>query len=180
MKILAFAASNSTASINKQLVTHAANLIKSDILPDAEIEILDLNDYEMPIYSIDRESSDGIPKLANDFFEKLGKADAIIVSYAEHNFSYTTAYKNIFDWATRINMKIFQDKPVIALSASVGEYGGATTLNAFIDKSDYFGADVKGNLSVGSFGDVFNSEKGILTNADLSAKLLTALQSLNK
>ena len=78
MKILAFAASNSTASINKQLVTHAANLIKSDILPDAEIEILDLNDYEMPIYSIDRESSDGIPKLANDFFEKLGKADAII------------------------------------------------------------------------------------------------------
>lgn len=179
MKVLAFAASNSTTSINKQLATHAANVLKSEISPHAELEVLDLNDFEMPIYSFDREGSNGIPKLAKDFFEKLGNADVIIISYAEHNFSYTTAYKNIFDWATRINMKIFQDKPVIALSASVGEYGAATTLNAFIDKSGYFGADVKGNLSVGSFGDVFDSEKGILTDADLSAKLLTALQSLN-
>lgn len=178
MKILAFAASSSTSSINKQLATHAANLYKTDISSDAEIEILDLNDFEMPIYSIDRESSDGIPQLAKDFFEKLGGADTIIISYAEHNFSYTTAYKNIFDWASRINMKIFQEKSVIALSASVGEYGGATTLQAFIDKADYFGANIKGSLSVGSFNDVFDSENGVLTDADLSLKLRVALKAL--
>ncbi|MEM9574654.1 MAG: NAD(P)H-dependent oxidoreductase, partial [Pseudomonadota bacterium] len=60
MKILAFAASNSAQSINKQLVTHASEIFKSEVYAGAEVEILDLNDFEMPINSIDREKSDGI------------------------------------------------------------------------------------------------------------------------
>ena len=45
MKILAFAGSNSTVSINKKLVTFASTFFSEN-----EVEILDLNDYEMPIY----------------------------------------------------------------------------------------------------------------------------------
>lgn len=56
MKVLAFAASNSRQSINKQLVTHAANLI-----PDTDVEILDLNDFELPLFSVDAEAELGKP-----------------------------------------------------------------------------------------------------------------------
>ena len=40
-KIIAFGASSSKTSINKQLATYAANLFKN-----AEVEVLDLNNYE--------------------------------------------------------------------------------------------------------------------------------------
>ncbi|MCJ8298887.1 MAG: NAD(P)H-dependent oxidoreductase, partial [Pseudomonadales bacterium] len=78
MRVLAFAASNSRNSINKALVTHAAQVLHNEINPKTEFEILDLNDFEMPIYSIDREKNEGIPKQAEDFFAKIGQADALI------------------------------------------------------------------------------------------------------
>lgn len=54
MKVIAFAASSSKESINKQLVTYAANLIEN-----AEVEVLDLNDYELPLFSVDKEKRIG-------------------------------------------------------------------------------------------------------------------------
>ena len=62
MKIVAFAGSSSKESINKKLVTYVA-----EQFPNVEKEILDLNDYEMPIFSVDREKHDGIPTLALEF-----------------------------------------------------------------------------------------------------------------
>ena len=56
MKVLAFAASNSRSSINKRLVTHAAEVFAQEIDTTAEAEVIDLNDYELPIYSEDREA----------------------------------------------------------------------------------------------------------------------------
>ena len=57
-KIIAFGASSSETSINKQLVTYAANQFEN-----TTVEILDLNDYEMPIFSIDKEKN-GIPNFS--------------------------------------------------------------------------------------------------------------------
>ncbi len=82
MRIIAIAATNSKNSINKQLLTYAAGL-----LTDATVEILDLNDYEMPIFSVDRERDKGIPQVAHDFYEKIGQADGVLISFAEHNGS---------------------------------------------------------------------------------------------
>ena len=62
MKLLAFAASSSSKSINKQLVTYAASLVE-----DADVEVLDLNDYELPLFSEDREKELGHPDLAKAF-----------------------------------------------------------------------------------------------------------------
>ena len=69
-KIIAFGASSSRNSINKQLATFAAHQFKN-----VEIEILDLNDYEMPIFSVDKEKENGIHNLATDFYTKIGSAD---------------------------------------------------------------------------------------------------------
>ena len=69
-KIIAFGASSSKTSINKQLATYTANQFQN-----VSVEILDLNDYEMPIYSVNKEKENGIPQLAHDFYSKLGSAD---------------------------------------------------------------------------------------------------------
>jgi chromate reductase, NAD(P)H dehydrogenase (quinone) len=173
MKLLAFAASSSSQSINKQLVTFASSLVKN-----ATVEILDINDYEMPLFSEDREKELGQPALAAEFFTKLGKADAIIISFAEHNGSYTAAYKNLFDWASRIDMKLFQNKPVVLLSTSPGPGGANTVLTAASASAPYFAADVKGSLSVPSFYENFDVETQKLTNGALLAELTTVVNTL--
>ena len=52
MKILAIPASSSQNSINRQLLTYAARLIDDGLIPDATVEMLDLNDYELSLIHI--------------------------------------------------------------------------------------------------------------------------------
>ena len=89
--IVAFGASSSQNSINRKLAHFAAQQV-----PNAHIKLLDLNDYEMPLYSTDREK-EGIPEKARGFKAALQGSDGIIISFAEHNGAYTTAFKNIYD-----------------------------------------------------------------------------------
>ncbi|KZN34229.1 NADPH-dependent FMN reductase [Pseudoalteromonas luteoviolacea S2607] len=173
MKVLAFAASNSRQSINQQLVKYAASKIEN-----AEIEVLDLNDFEMPIYSSDRESESGIPDQAQRFYDKIGAADVILISFAEHNGSYTAAYKNIFDWTSRIDMKVYQNTPMLLMATSPGPGGAQSVLGAAVNSAPYFAADVKASLSVPSFFDNFDVEAAKLTNDEIEASLESALKQL--
>ncbi len=173
MKLLTFAASSSSKSINKQLAVYAASLVE-----DAEVEVLDINDYEMPIFSQDKEEVLGQPDEAKSFYKKLGQADAIIISFAEHNGSYTAAYKNLFDWTSRIDMKLFQNKPMVLLSTSPGPGGAATVLNAAKTSSPYFAGDVKASLSVPSFFDNFDMDKQIISSPEILAQLQAAMNEL--
>jgi NAD(P)H-dependent FMN reductase len=122
-KIIAFGAS-SRNSINKQLATFAANQFKN-----TEVEILDLNDYEMPLFSVDKEKENGIHNLAQQFYDKIGSADFIIISFAEHNGAYSSAFKNLLDWTSRINAKTFQEKPMLLMATSPGARGGSSVLD---------------------------------------------------
>ena len=88
--------------------------------PNADVETLDIHDYEMPIFSAEREQQLGQPDLAKKFFAKIGAADALVVSFAEHNGTYSAAYKNLFDWTSRIDQKLFQNKPTLLLATSPG------------------------------------------------------------
>lgn len=178
MKLLAFAASNSTTSINKKLVQYACTQLKEDILPDADVELIDLNDFEMPIYSPEREESTGVPEQAKSFYQKIGEADALLISFAEHNGYYTSAYKNLFDWASRIDMKVYQDKPVVLMATSPGKGGAANALKAAEGSAPYFGMDVKSSISIPAFYDNFDMGKGELSNPDLREQLIQALSQL--
>lgn len=172
-RVLAFAASSSRQSINKQLVKHAASMLN-----DIEIDLLDINDFEMPIYSSDREQEFGIPQQAKDFFQRITDADGVMISFAEHNGSYTAAYKNLFDWASRIDMKVFQGKPVLYLATSPGPGGASSVLGAAVNSAPYFGAEVKAHLSVPSFYDNFDMENQRLKEPNLADKLMTAMMVL--
>jgi len=173
MKLLAFAATSSRKSINKQLVTYAAQQFEN-----ADIEILDINDYELPLFSEDREAELGQPELANKFLQKIAESDALIISFAEHNGSYTVAYKNIFDWASRINQKVFQNKPMVMLSTSPGPGGASSVLTAAANSAPYFDGDVKASVSVPSFYDNFDMEQTRITNDEVNNEFLNALNTL--
>jgi NAD(P)H-dependent FMN reductase len=175
MKIIAFAASSSRKSINKQLVSHAANLVDN-----AQVEVLDINDYEMPLYSSDREEELGKPQLAQDFLDKIASADALVIGFAEHNGSYTAAYKNLFDWMSRAVQKVYQNKPLVLLATSPGPGGAATVLAAAVGSAPFFDGDVKAHLSIPSFYDNFDMENGQLKNAELSEKLASAMSMLSQ
>ena len=78
MHILTFGASNSSQSINQQLAVYTSSLFK-----DAQVEILDLNDFEMPIYSTDREQKNGIPEPAHTFYQKIGNYIGVGTRFVE-------------------------------------------------------------------------------------------------
>lgn len=176
MKLLTFAASSSSKSINKQLATYAASQVKHD--QGVEIDVLDINDYEMPLFSEDKETQLGQPQQAKDFYAKLGQADAIIISFAEHNGSYTAAYKNLFDWTSRLDQELFQNKPMLLLATSPGPGGAASVLTAATGSAPYFAGVVKASLSIPNFYDNFDLEKQTLTNPELQDKLHSALALL--
>jgi len=158
MKITAFAGSSSRESINKILVEYAAKQFEG-----AEVEILDLNDYEMPIFSVNREKHDGIPALALKFAEKIDSSGLLLISLAEHNSSYTTAFKNIFDWISRIkDRKHFGEKPVFLLATSTGAGGGKHVLAAFEARAPFSGANVLESFSLPKFKENFEAGKGII------------------
>ncbi|WP_305372211.1 NADPH-dependent FMN reductase [Photobacterium leiognathi] len=175
MKLLAFAATNSQQSINRALVTYTASQVNAD-----EVEILDLNDFEMAIYSIDRENASGIPEQAQLFFDKIGQADAVLISFAEHNGTYTAAYKNIFDWTSRINQKFYQQKPVIMLATSPGPGGAKNVLDTAVTSAPFFDANVVGSLSIPSFYENFDLEKQTLINEELNSQLISLVTKLNQ
>lgn len=81
MRLLVYATSNSSRSINRQLVRHAAAVLQAEILPTVEPELINIHDYEMPIYSFDREAADGIPQRAQDFRDLIDRADALLVPF---------------------------------------------------------------------------------------------------
>ena len=145
-RILAFAASNSSKSINRQLVEYAASLIEN-----AEIEKLDIHDYEMPLYRADREEADGIPQLAHDFLAQIAAVDGLLISISEHNGAYSAAFKNLFDWCSRIGRDVWQNKPMVLLSTSPGPGGAARALGIAESAAPHFGGDVKATMSVPKF-----------------------------
>ncbi len=164
-KILAFGASSSQNSINKKLASFVANLIAPN-----EAVIIDLNDFEMPIYSEDRELNDGIPEKALDLKKLINESSGIVISLAEHNGSYTSAFKNIYDWISVIEKVVWGDKPLLLLSASDGKRGGLTVLEAALSRFSRQSTYPIPHFNLPNFHENFSDTIGI-TNHDLKKEL---------
>lgn len=171
-KILAFGASSSQHSINKIFAAHTAGLFK-----EAQVEVIDLNDYEMPVFSVDKEAH--FPEQAKNFAQKIDQSDLIVISMAEHNGSYSAAFKNIFDWVSRIpERKVFADKKMLVLATSPGPRGGSSVLEAATKRFPFSGGVVAGSFSLPSFQQNFKDEIGI-TNPELKQQLLDIISKIN-
>ena len=163
-KILAIGASKSRRSINRQFASWVASRVDG-----AEVTTLDLNDFATPLFSVDLEEEGGIPGEAQRFLDTIRAHDGVAISLAEHNGSYAAAFKNIFDWTSRLEQQLWSGRPMLLLSTSPGARGGAGVHGAALTSFPHLGAEIAGGFSLPSFYDNFSGNDGI-TDAELAAK----------
>ena len=171
MKTIAFAGSNSSTSINQQFINIAATLVE-------HIEVIKLTDYTFPIYNIDIEEKEGIPKEVQNLDQKLSEATNFIISVPEHNGNISAFFKNSLDWLSRNNRNFLAHKKVVLLSTSPGKGGASSALQIAEKTLPYFGAEIVSTMSLGNFYD--QVKNGLIVHQETQNNLQNALSKLNK
>ena len=167
-KIIALGGSNSRNSINRTLAKYAA-----DKIDNTKTVVVDLNDYNLPLYGIDTERENGIPEDAIRLNSTLDSADGLVISLAEHNGSYSTAFKNAFDWLSRIDKNVWKNKPMLLMATSPGGRGGSSVLQTAKTTFPHLGGNIIADFSLPSFNANF-SEEGLIDkglNDELNDKI---------
>jgi len=171
--IVTIGGSNSKNSINKQLAEYTGGLLKNVALTK-----VDLNSFKMPLFSVDIENEQGFSKGVVDLNEVFVHADGFILSLAEHNGAYSAAFKNAFDWLSRIEGKLWRNKPMILLSSSPGGRGGQSVLEIALNRFPHMGGNIIGSMTFPSFYD--NFKEGKIANSELRSNLLKLVDEFEK
>jgi len=158
MKTIAFVGSNSSKSINKQLTL--------SLLKNQEVEFIDIQNWNVPMYSEDAQIKDGFPELINHLANQISTASNIIISVNEHNSDVSAFMKNILDWLSRHTKKIFTDKIVLVLSTSNGQRGGLSANEFTVGFCTRNGAVNVESVTFPSFSQYFDSEKQEISDND--------------
>ena len=165
-KVLVFAGSNSSTSINQVLAKYASTLLES-----SEAHVIELKDYPAPVFSEDIEKSEGYPETLNALNEIFNAHDAFIIALPEYNSSITPVFKNTVDWISRIERPTFKDKPVLLLSTSNGQRGAISVLNYVESLMPRWGGKVTAAYSLPNFSDNVDKITGRMTNPEEVKKL---------
>lgn len=167
--ILAFAGSNSSKSINYQLVKYTVSLIEGN-----EIQLLNMVNFPFPMFSEDYEKENGYSNSLIELKNDIVKAEGIIISVNEHNSGPSAYFKNLTDWLSRVERKFLDEKPVFLMSTSGGQRGGMTALEITKNVIPRFGAQVAATFSLPSFQENFSEGEGIV-NKELAKAHSAAL-----
>lgn len=129
MEILIFAGSTRQDSYNRKLAKAAAEIATGQ---GAQATLLELADYDIPLYNADLETR-GTPPDVIRFKQALHSHAAWIICCPEYNGSYPALLKNALDWASSPvkgdpvwgdGVLPFRGKVVGMCSASPGGLGG--------------------------------------------------------
>lgn len=126
-KILAFAGSTRSGSFNKKLVRLAAEAARA---AGAEVTLINLRDFPMPLFDGDLEDAEGLPDSARKLKSLFRNHDALLIASPEYNSSITGVLKNTIDWVSRTEtddepaLVAYKGKAAALLSASPGALGG--------------------------------------------------------
>ncbi len=172
-RIITIGGSSSKLSINKQLAEYAGSLVKG-----VSVVNIDLNDYSLPVYSVDIENESGFPTDLEALNSLVEDADGIVLSLAEHNGAYSAAFKNVFDWLSRIEGKVWRNKPMLLLSTSPGPRGGQSVMELALSRFPFNGGNISGSMSIPSFGK--NFKDGSVINEELNDKLKGLAEQFSK
>lgn len=172
-RIITIGGSSSKLSINKQLAEYTGSLVEG-----VEVLNIDLNDYDLPLYSVDIENESGFPNDLKTLNTLVEDTDGIVLSLAEHNGAYSAAFKNTFDWLSRIEGKVWRNKPMLLLSTSPGPRGGQSVMELALSRFPFNGGNIIASMTFPSFGQ--NFKDGSVINAELNTKLIDAVQVFSK
>lgn len=130
IRVLALSGSTRTESLNKRLLAAVAGLTEE---AGAEVDVIELRDYPLPLYDGDLEDAEGIPENGTKLKRRFVECDAVLISTAEYNTSLPGVLKNAIDWISRP----VEGEPRLAgiagqvygiMSASPGSMGGLNAL----------------------------------------------------
>lgn len=187
-KILALGGSLRRDSYNQKL---AALVAEGARAAGAEVTVVSLHDFPMPLFDEDLEAASGKPATAKRLKQLFADHDGLIIASPEYNSSLTAALKNAIDWVSRSDAE--GEKPLSALAgktavicaASPGGLGGLRGLVHLRAILGNIGITVlPDQIAVGSAYSAF-AEDGSLSDAatakrvsDLGAGLAKHLQKL--
>ncbi len=127
-RILAFAGSLRKGSFNKALLKVAVEGARQ---AGADVTVIDLADYPMPVLNQDDEAENGKPEAAKQLKALMIEHDGFLIACPEYNSSITGALKNVIDWTSRPDdgdapggLAAYKGKVVTLMAASPGALGG--------------------------------------------------------
>ncbi|MDN3724072.1 NAD(P)H-dependent oxidoreductase [Aequorivita sp. SDUM287046] len=171
-KIVCFAGSNSSQSINQTLINFAASQIATH-----KIEIIRLKDFELPVFSEDIERETGYSPALRLLHSKIRDADALIISVNEHNGMISAFFKNILDWLSRLDISFLSGKKLLLMSTSNGKRGAASALEYTSRLLPKFGGIVTESFSFPAFSHNFSKETQSISNEILSLGFTDVIQN---
>jgi len=121
LKILMFSGSARKESFNKKLIKVAAEYA---VKQGVEVTLIDLAEYKLPIYDGDFEDEHGQPENAKKLHQLIKENNAILIASPEYNGLLSPLLKNVIDWVSRIEVKVYAGKTAAIISASPGRLGG--------------------------------------------------------
>lgn len=167
-KILAIGGSNSKNSINRQFATHIATQVVG-----AEVITLNWEEIALPLYGVDIQNEIGIPDAAHHFLQLVKDADALVLSVAEHNGMISAALKNLWDWSSRLEQKLWMDKPMFLAATSPGGRGAKSAFDITLKILPHYGGNVVASMSLPLFHD--NLKENKIQDPELHQKLTEQL-----
>lgn len=187
-RILAFAASTRADSYNKKLVRIAAN---GAMRAGADVQVIDLRDFPMPIYDGDIESKSGLPENALKLRRMLIEHQGFLIASPEYNGSLPAVLKNAIDWTSRpVNgedgLASYRNKVAVLMSTSPGSFGGLRGLaHVRMILSNIGTIVLPDQLAVGKSHEVFAADGSIANDRqrqsieDLGRTLAVTLSKLH-
>ncbi|WP_432719372.1 NAD(P)H-dependent oxidoreductase [Jeongeupia wiesaeckerbachi] len=133
IRLLAFSASTRIASFNRKLIAVGAQAARD---AGAEVTLIDLLDYELPLYNGDLEARDGLPDAAARLQQQFAVHHGLLLATPEYNGMFPPLLKNTLDWVSRADasgqsgLRFLEGKVAGLLSASPGALGGLRSLIA--------------------------------------------------
>ncbi|MCH8543109.1 MAG: NAD(P)H-dependent oxidoreductase [Alcanivorax sp.] len=181
-RILAFAGSARSASLNKQLASVAADRARRQ---GAAVTLIDLRDYPAPLYDGDLEEADGIPPAIRALKKLFAEHQGLIIASPEYNGFITPLLKNTLDWISRPDgnasgLALFDGKLAVIMAASPGAFGGMRSLLLTRQLLANLGVTVLPNqVSVPRAGQAFTDD-GQLADTGLVERLDKACAALHR
>jgi len=171
--LLAFAGSTRSGSWNKKMIGAVA--ARAEAL-GANVTLIDLADYPIPLYDGDLETESGLPENALKLQSLMADHDGLLISTPEYNAFFPALLKNVLDWVSRPSpdqegLASFIGKPVGLFAASPGRLGGIRALNQLRTQMSELGSVIPSvGASVAQAHDAFD-ENGAFVN-DATAKMV--------
>ena len=144
LTVLVFAGSTRVASLNRRLASVVAAATQEH---GAEVSLLELGDYPLPLYDGDYETNHGSPRHVAVLRNLLKRHDVWLIASPDYNSSIAPILKNLIDWVSRPcdgedYVACFKGRKVGLMSSSPGSSGGARGLPHLRHVLTHLGANV--------------------------------------